>query len=113
MSKAVKVLAELEITRKAIEKNTSQVTSLRSWAEASGVDEKVLLQQLHYGRYCQDELIEAGYEGVLQGAERFDSARSYRFSTYAQYWIKKSMSRMVARYARGIIILRSLNKALN
>ncbi|MED6188564.1 hypothetical protein PIB30_087147 [Stylosanthes scabra] len=103
MSKAVKVLAELERTRKAIEKDTNQVASLRSWAEASGVDEKVLLQQLHYGRYCQDELIrsthslvlylsrkyrglgialedllQAGYEGVFQGAERFDRARGYR-----------------------------------
>lgn len=40
--------------------------------------------------------------GVLQGAERFDHTRGYRFSTYVQYWIRKSMSRLVTRNARGI-----------
>lgn len=42
--------------------------------------------------------------GVLQGAERFDHTRGYRFSTYVQYWIRKSMSKLVARHARGIQI---------
>ncbi|XP_061373277.1 RNA polymerase sigma factor sigC isoform X2 [Gastrolobium bilobum] len=138
MSKAVKVVAELEKIRTAIENDTKQVASLSSWAEACGVDEKVLQQQLHHGRCCRDELIrstrslvlyiarkyrgsgialedllQAGNVGVLQGAERFDSTRGYRFSTYVQYWIRKSMSRMVERYARGIIIPWSLSRALS
>ncbi|KAL2318166.1 hypothetical protein Fmac_032042 [Flemingia macrophylla] len=138
MSKGVKVLAELEKIRTAIEEDTKRVASLSSWAEASGVDEKVLQQLLHHGYYCQDELtrstrslvlylarkyrgmgialddlLQAGYVGVLQGAERFDSTRGYKFSTYVQYWIRKSISRMVARYARGIVIPWSLNRAIN
>lgn len=138
MSKGVKVLAELEKIRTAIEEDTKRVASLSSWAEASGVDEKVLQQLLHHGYYCRDELIrstrslvlylarkyrgmgialddllQAGYVGVLQGAERFDSTRGYKFSTYVQYWIRKSISRMVARYARGILIPWSLNRAIN
>ncbi|KAJ1380346.1 Winged helix-like DNA-binding domain superfamily, partial [Sesbania bispinosa] len=138
MSKGVKVLAELEKIRTAIEEDTKQITSLSSWAEASGVDEKVLQQQLYHGYYCRDELIrstrslvlylarkyrgsgialedllQAGYVGVLQGAERFDSTRGYRFSTYVQYWIRNSMSRMVLRYARGVAIPWSMSKVLN
>ncbi|KAF7817091.1 RNA polymerase sigma factor sigC [Senna tora] len=138
MSKAVKVLVELERIRVAMEEDTEQVVSLSSWAEAAGVDEKVLQQNLHYGLYCRDELIrstrslvlylakkykgmgiasedllQAGYVGVLQGAERFDCTRGYRFSTYVQYWIRKSMSRMVARYARGILIPWSLSRAIS
>ncbi|KAK4274231.1 hypothetical protein QN277_017488 [Acacia crassicarpa] len=138
MSTAVKVLTGLERIRAAMEEDTKQVVSLRSWAEAAGVDEKRLRQQLHYGLYCRDELIrstrslvlylakkykgmgiasedllQAGYVGVLQGAERFDSTRGYKFSTYVQYWIRKSMSRMVARYARGILVPWSLSKAIN
>ncbi|KAI4337535.1 hypothetical protein L6164_015939 [Bauhinia variegata] len=138
MSKAIKVLAELERTRAAMEEDTKQIASLSAWAEACGVDEKVLRQQLRYGRYCRDELIrstrslvlylarnyrgmgiamedllQAGYVGVLQGAERFDCTRGYRFSTYVQYWIRKSMSRMVTRYARGILIPWSLNRAVS
>lgn len=138
MSKGVKVLAELEKIRTAIEEDTKQVVSLSSWAEASGVDEKVLQQQLYHGYYCRDQLIrstrslvlyfarkyrgmgialedllQVGYIGVLQGAERFDSTRGYRFSTYVQYWIRKSMSRMVAKYARGITVPWSMNKAIS
>ncbi|RDX61363.1 RNA polymerase sigma factor sigC, partial [Mucuna pruriens] len=138
MSKGVKVLAELEKIRMAIEEDTNRVASLSSWAEASGVDEKVLQKLLRHGYYCRDELIrstrslvlylarkyrgmgvalddllQAGYVGVLQGAERFDSTRGYKFSTYVQYWIRKSISRMVARYSRGIVIPWSLNRAIN
>lgn len=47
---------------------------------------------------------QAGYVGVLQGAERFDHTRGYKFSTYVQYWIRKSMSMMVSRHARGVHI---------
>lgn len=49
-------------------------------------------------------LFQAGYVGVLQGAERFDHTRGYKFSTYVQYWIRKSMSMMVSRHARGVHI---------
>lgn len=129
ISKGLKVLAELEKIRTAIEEDTKQVASLSNGAEASGVDEKVLQQLLHHGYYCRDELIQsthslvlylarkymgmgialddllqAGYVGVLQGAGRFDSSRGYKFSTYVQYWIRKSILRVVARYARGIVI---------
>ncbi|KAE9603795.1 putative RNA polymerase sigma-K type, RNA polymerase sigma-70 like domain-containing protein [Lupinus albus] len=138
MSKAVKVLAELEKISAAIEDDTKQAASLSNWAEAAGVDEQVLKQKLLYGQYCRDELIrstrplvlyiarkykgmgiamedllQAGYVGVLQGAERFDCTRGYRFSTYVQYWIRKSMSRMVTRYARSIVVPWSLSKAIN
>ncbi|KAK7293872.1 hypothetical protein RJT34_16749 [Clitoria ternatea] len=138
MSKGVKVLAELEKIRIAIEEDSEQVATLSSWAEASGVDEKVLQQLLHRGHYCQDELIrstrslvlylarkyrgmgiafddllQAGYVGVLRGAERFDSTLGYKFSTYVQYWIRKSISSVVARYARGIVVPWSLSRAIN
>ncbi|KAL5558613.1 hypothetical protein UlMin_034824 [Ulmus minor] len=138
MSMGVKAVAKLERIRTVLEKETGRVTSLSSWAEAAGVDEKVLLQQLHFGWYCRDELLrstkslvlffvrnyrglgiasedllQAGNLGVLQGAERFDHTRGYRFSTYVHYWIRKSMSRLVARHARGIHIPCSLSKAIN
>ncbi|CAI8605689.1 unnamed protein product [Vicia faba] len=138
MSKGVKVLAELEKMRTAMEDETKQAVSLSSWAEASGVEEKMLQQQLYHGYYCRDELIrstrslvlyfakkyrgmgialgdllQVGYIGVLQGAERFDSTRGHGFSTYVQYWIRKSMSTMVAKYARGVTVPWSMNKAIS
>lgn len=138
MSRGVKVVAELEKLRAILEEESGQVPSLRTWAEAAGVDENVLRQNLHFGWFCRDELlrstrslvifltrnyrglgiahedlIQAGNMGVLRGAERFDHTRGYRFSTYVQYWIRKSMSRMVAWHARGIRIPTTLATAVN
>ncbi|RXH72714.1 hypothetical protein DVH24_012398 [Malus domestica] len=107
MSTGVKVIANLERIKATLEKETGTVATLSCWAEAVGFHEKVLLQKLHFGWYCQDELIrstrslvlylarsyrglgvamddllQAGNEGLLQGAERYDHSRGYRFSTY-------------------------------
>ncbi|CAN6583326.1 unnamed protein product [Malus baccata var. baccata] len=138
LSTGVKVIANLERVKATLEKETGTVATLSCWAEAAGVQKKVLLQKLHFGWYCQDELIrstrslvlylarsyrglgvamddllQAGNLGLLQGAERYDPSRGYRFSTYVRYWIKKSMSRLVARHARGIQIPFTLSKAIN
>lgn len=42
-----------------------------------------------------DELIEEGNLGLIRAVERFDPARNTRFSTYAGYWIKQSMTRCI------------------
>ncbi|XVE70970.1 hypothetical protein DITRI_Ditri10aG0112500 [Diplodiscus trichospermus] len=137
MSKGVKVLANLERIRTTFEEETGRVVSLSCWAEAAGVNEKVLQQHLRFGWFCRDELlrsthslvlffaknyrglgiahedlIQAGSLGVLRGAERFDHTRGYKFSTYIQYWIRKSTSRMVAQHARGIKVPCSLSRAI-
>ncbi|XWS70277.1 hypothetical protein CRYUN_Cryun03dG0034700 [Craigia yunnanensis] len=137
MSKRVKVVANLERIRTTCEEETGKVVSFSCWAEAAGVNEKVLQQQLRFGWYCRDELlrstrslvlysarnyrglgiahedlIQAGSLGVLQGAEWFDHTRGYKFSTYIQYWIRKSISRMVALHARGIQVPCTLSRAI-
>ncbi|KAL5558614.1 hypothetical protein UlMin_034825 [Ulmus minor] len=57
ISMGIKAVAKLERIRTVLEKETGRVTSLSCWAEAAGADEKVLLQQLHFGLYCRDELL--------------------------------------------------------
>nr|QKY65002.1 plastidic RNA polymerase sigma-subunit 3 [Passiflora contracta] len=129
MSEGVKMVSDLERIRATLEEETGRVISLSCWAEAAGLDKKVLQQQLRFGWYCRDELIkstrslvlyiarnyrikgialddllQAGRLGVLQGAERFDHTRGFRFSTYIQYWIRKSMLTTVAQHSRGIQI---------
>ncbi|MCH96669.1 RNA polymerase sigma factor sigC-like, partial [Trifolium medium] len=71
MAKGVKVLAELEKMRTAIEEDTTQAVSMSSWAEASGVDEKVLKQQLYHGYYCKEELIRSTRSLVLYFAKKY------------------------------------------
>lgn len=66
------MVADLERIRKTVEEETGRVASLSCWAEAAGLDEKVLQQHLHFGWYCRDELIKSTRSLVLY------LARSYR-----------------------------------
>ncbi|KAL1195881.1 RNA polymerase sigma factor sigC [Cardamine amara subsp. amara] len=138
MSTGVKIVADMERIRTQLEEESGKVASMSCWAEAVGMNEKLLMRNLHYGWYCRDELVkstrslvlflarnyrglgiahedlvQAGYVGVLQGAERFDHTKGYKFSTYVQYWIRKSMSMMVSRHARGVHIPSSVIRTIN
>jgi hypothetical protein len=57
--------------RTAIEEDTKQAVSMSSWAEASGVDDKVLKQQLYHGYYCKEELIRSTRSLVLYFAKKY------------------------------------------
>ena len=42
-----------------------------------------------------EDLLQAGYIGVLTAADNFDFSKESAFSTYAIYWIKQSISRLI------------------
>lgn len=48
-----------------LEKETGQIASMSSWAEAAGVEKSELRQQLHYGWQCRDELLTSTRSLVL------------------------------------------------
>jgi RNA polymerase primary sigma factor len=43
-----------------------------------------------------EDLFQQGAIGVMKAAVRFDPARGYKFSTYATWWIRQSISRAIA-----------------
>ncbi|KAJ8485142.1 hypothetical protein OPV22_017627 [Ensete ventricosum] len=127
MSMGVKEIANLEKICKELEEEIGRPPSYTRWAEAAGVDKRTLQWRLQFGWFCRDKLVkstrslvmfiaknyrgmgiafddllQAGYVGVLNGAERFDIKKGHRFSTYVQYWIRKSILAMVARHSRVI-----------
>lgn len=64
-----------------------------------------------------DDLVQEGYMGIMEAAERFDSTKGFRFSTYATHWIRQRIVRSIAESARIIrlpvhvqTMIRNMNK---
>lgn len=48
------------------------------------------------------DLIPEGISGMVKAIEKFDASRGFKFSTYAHWWIRQSISRCIANQAEVV-----------
>lgn len=129
LSKQVCILMDLERFQKAFREEYGKSPSELEWARGCGYGEDVeaLRKHIRDGRKAKErmvtanlrlvvsiakrysnrgvalqDLIQEGSIGLIRGVEKFDAERGFRFSTYATWWIRQSITRAISDSSRSI-----------
>lgn len=92
-----------------LEERVNQVVDGAEWASQQFVEYNLRLVvsiAKHYRNrgIGMMDLIQEGNMGLLKAIKKFDPSKGFRFSTYATWWIRQSISRYILENARTIRI---------
>ena len=99
------------------ELNNSQTDTERKYFKdkISEANLRLVIKEANkYGNVGLDflDLIQEGNLGLLKAIDKFDVTRGYKFSTYATWWIRQSITRAIADKGRTIRIPVHANETL-
>ena len=96
---------ELEVAKKMVEGDEQERDAARKRMSEANLRLVVSIAKRYVGRGMQLlDLIQEGNLGLMKAVEKFDYTKGYKFSTYATWWIRQSITRAIADQARTIRI---------
>jgi RNA polymerase primary sigma factor len=91
------------VRRRELEQQIEQGLDARDHLIKANTRLVVSIAKKYMGRGVQFlDLIQEGNLGLMKAVEKFDYTRGYRFSTYATWWIRQTITRAIADQGRTI-----------
>ena len=96
---------EQELAKKIIEGTEAEANEAKKRLAEANLRLVVSIAKRYVGRGMQFlDLIQEGHLGLLKAVDKFDYTKGFKFSTYATWWIRQSITRSIADQARTIRI---------